>query len=61
MEFRIGQNKIIGLSKSYKSVLSQTPLAIIGSRGYLEIAVNCGSAKRYFMADRGDTVTVAIK
>jgi len=59
LEFRIGQNKIIGLSKSYESALPQNPLAIIGSRGYLEIAVNCASASRYFMADRGDIVTVA--
>ena len=58
LEFRIGQNKIIGLSKSYESASPQSPLAIIGSRGYLEIAVNCGSASRYFMANRGDTVTV---
>ncbi|MBC8199248.1 MAG: SAM-dependent chlorinase/fluorinase [Desulfobacterales bacterium] len=58
LEFRIGQNKIIGLSKSYKSAQPQSPLAIIGSRGYLEIAVNCGNARRYFMANRGDTVTV---
>ncbi|MEA3415265.1 MAG: SAM-dependent chlorinase/fluorinase [Thermodesulfobacteriota bacterium] len=57
LEFRIGQNKIIGLSKSYESALPQNPLAIIGSRGYLEIAVNYGSARRYFMADKGDTVT----
>ncbi|MCK4468566.1 MAG: SAM-dependent chlorinase/fluorinase, partial [Desulfobacterales bacterium] len=59
LEFRIGQNKIIGLSKSYESASPQSPLAIIGSRGYLEIAVNCGNARSYFMADRGDTVTVA--
>jgi S-adenosylmethionine hydrolase len=58
LQIRIGQNKIIGLSKSYESTLPQNPLAIIGSRGYLEIAVNCGSASRYFMANRGDIVTV---
>ena len=56
--FRIGQKKIIGLSKSYESALPQSPLAIIGSRGYLEIAVNCGNAKSCFIADRGDTVTI---
>ena len=61
LEFRIGQNKIIGLSKSYESAQPQSPLAIIGSRGDLEIAVNCGNARRYFMAERGDTVTVAIE
>jgi S-adenosylmethionine hydrolase len=58
LEFRIGQNKIIGLSKSYESASPQSPLAIIGSRGYLEIAVNCGSARRYFMANKGDIVTL---
>jgi len=58
LEFRIGKKKIIGLSKTYENVLPQSPLAIIGSRGYLEIAVNCGNARSYFMADRGDTVTV---
>ena len=58
LEFRIGKKKIIGLSKTYENVLPQSPLAIIGSRGYLEIAVNCGNARRDFMADRGDTVTV---
>ncbi|NQT10365.1 MAG: SAM-dependent chlorinase/fluorinase [Desulfobacteraceae bacterium] len=58
LEFRIGKKKIIGLSKTYENVLPQSPLAIIGSRGYLEIAVNCGNARRYFTADRGDTVGV---
>ena len=60
LQIRIGQNKIVGLSKSYESTLPQSPLAIIGSRGYLEIAVNCGSARHYFMADKGDTVTVVL-
>ena len=59
LEFRIGEKKIIGLSKTYENVLPQSPVAIIGSRGYLEIAVNCGNARRYFMADRWDKVTVA--
>jgi len=58
LQIRIGQNKIVGLSKSYESALPQSPLALIGSRGYLEIAVNCASARRYFMANRGDIVTV---
>jgi S-adenosylmethionine hydrolase len=58
LEFRIGKKKIIGLSKTYENVLPQSPIAIIGSRGYLEIAVNCGNAKSCFIADRGDTVTI---
>ncbi|MEA3279347.1 MAG: SAM-dependent chlorinase/fluorinase [Thermodesulfobacteriota bacterium] len=51
-----GNIRITGLSRSYGSVDSQSPLAIIGSRGYLEIAVNQGSAGRSFVAGKGDTV-----
>ena len=58
LEVMIGENKILGLSLNYKSVRLQSPLAIIGSHGYLEVAVNCGNAKHYFMANKGDTVRV---
>ncbi len=52
-------NKIIhGLSNNYKSVNIQSPLAIIGSKGYLEISVNCGNAKQYFKAQKGDKVMI---
>jgi len=57
----IGRNKITGLSKSYESAMPQTPLAVIGSRGCLEIAVNCGSARHYFKAGNGDLVIVTKK
>ena len=57
-EIRIGNNRITGLSKSYENSAPNSPLIIIGSRGYLEIAVNCGSAKNYFKAEKGDTITV---
>lgn len=57
---RIGNKQIKSLAKSYQSVKPQTPLAIIGSRGLLEIAVNCGSAKRYFMVKRGDSIKVVL-
>ncbi len=57
-EIRIGENKIIGLAESYASARPQTPLAIIGSRGYLEIAVNCGNAKSFLRAEKGNTVEV---
>lgn len=55
----IGQTSIKGLSESYESAGHQQPLAIIGSAGYIEIAVNCGSAKEYFKAKKGDTVKVS--
>ena len=59
-EIKIGKKKITGLSDNYESVSYQEPLMIIGSRGYLEIAVNRGSAKSCFKAEKGDSVCVGI-
>lgn len=59
-EFWIDEDKIVGLSQSYESAGLQKPLAIIGSRGYLEIAVSCGSARRHFTAEKGDKVRVIL-
>lgn len=47
----LGSNKIGRLKKSYGSVKPGTPVAYINSFGYLEIAVNCGSAADYFSVD----------
>jgi len=54
----IGKDKITGLSQSYAGVKHHHPLAIISSRGYLEIAVNCGDAKSYFNVEKGDMVRI---
>jgi S-adenosyl-L-methionine hydrolase (adenosine-forming) len=54
----IGKNQICGLQGFYDGVSPGAMLAIIGSRGTLEIAINCGSAKDYFSAAIGDEVTV---
>ncbi|MFH1993158.1 MAG: SAM-dependent chlorinase/fluorinase [Pseudomonadota bacterium] len=54
------QSKIDGVSKNYESAGPQSPLAVIGSSGYLEIAVNCGSARRYFGIEKGDSVRLII-
>lgn len=59
-EIQIGERKIKGLSNSYKSVEEKKPLAIIGSRDYLEISVNCGSAYEYFSAEKGAVIAVTI-
>ncbi|MBC8432781.1 MAG: SAM-dependent chlorinase/fluorinase [Desulfobacterales bacterium] len=56
LQVAIGQSKINGLSLNYESASLQSPMAIIGSSGYLEIAVNCGSARRYLGAVKGDAV-----
>ncbi len=57
---KIGSHLICGLSETYGSVAPQAPLALIGSRGYLEIALNQGSAGQFFNARPGDTVQVII-
>lgn len=57
----IGRHRLSGLSRTYTAVASGKPLAIIGSRGTLEISVNCGDARTYFSADIGDTVRIKYK
>lgn len=54
----IGGKRIKGLSDYFGQVEPNCPLAIVGSLGYLEIAVNCGNARRYFKAEKGDMVRV---
>ncbi len=49
---------IQGLSESYDSVGPQRPLAIIGSFGYVEIALNRGNASHFFKIEKGDEVRV---
>ena len=55
----IFKNKIVnGLSHSYSDVNPGKALAVIGSRGYVEIAVNCGNAAEYFDARSGEPVQI---
>ncbi len=56
---QIGRNRMAGLSQAYEGAAPHRPLAIIGSRGYLEIAVNCGSAEDFFDGEKGDIVKVS--
>ncbi len=58
--FQLNGRKFSGLSDTYESVKKEKPLAIIGSRGYLEISVNCGNAAVFFDAAKGDTIEVVI-
>ncbi|MFO7560532.1 MAG: SAM-dependent chlorinase/fluorinase [Desulfobacterales bacterium] len=57
---QIKANEIKGLSESYQNVEKNFPLAIIGSSGFLEIALNCGSAASFYQASAGDIVTVCV-
>jgi len=55
---QVGPHVIKGILETYGSVQSKTPVALIGSRGYLEIAVNKGNAAFILKAAKGDSVLV---
>ena len=50
----------VKLYTRYADAAPNDPLALIGSRGYLEIAVNSGSAKSLFAAENGYSVQVSL-
>ena len=56
-EIRVGRWRIPDLSASYGAGRPGAPLAIIGSGGYVEIAVNRGRADRTLGLRRGRRVT----
>ena len=60
IEIDIGNHRILSLSKSYDAVNAHQPLAILGSRRFLEISVNCGNAREVMHANKGDRVTVSL-
>ena len=60
IQINIGRHVITGLSQFYGNVQPNTPLALIGSRGYLEIAVNHGNAALVLNAEKGDKVRVML-
>jgi len=57
-EVACGSVRMQGLSGTYADAAPGTVLALIGSRGYLEIAVNSGSARDFCSARKGDAVRV---
>jgi S-adenosyl-L-methionine hydrolase (adenosine-forming) len=57
---KIGNTLIRGLSSSYQSVPEKQALMIIGSRSYLEIAVNCGNASQLLEVRKGNPVTITL-
>jgi len=58
LQIRFNSHVIFDLADTYTRAEPGLPLALIGSRNYLEIAVNCGSAKQHFKAQKGDAVRV---
>ncbi len=56
LEIKIGNTSIKGLSPSYTDTEPKQPLAIMGSFGYLEIALNQGNARRTLYIQKGDPI-----
>lgn len=56
VKIRIKGMPVDGISASYQDVGFGKPLAIIGSFGYLEIAVNGASAENYFSLRKSDKI-----
>jgi hypothetical protein len=52
------ENVLCGIVETYAQVPEQQPLALLGSSGYLEIAVNGNNAAHYFQAGKGCCVRV---
>ena len=59
-QIHIGAFVISGLSGTYTDAAPTAPLALIGSRNYLEIAVNGGNAKENLKAQKGDAVRLTL-
>lgn len=55
---QIGSTRLTRLSNSYNEVDTNLPLAIIGSSGYLEIAIRNGNARQQLSIDRGAVVRI---
>ncbi|MGD8725908.1 MAG: SAM-dependent chlorinase/fluorinase, partial [Desulfobacterales bacterium] len=56
----IGSLTIHGMVKTYADATSEVPLALIGSRGYLEIALNRANAQKKLKVRKGDRVRLTL-
>ena len=57
-ELFLRRKRLCRVGPFYQSVPAGEPVAVVGSAGFLEIAVNGGSAARSFRLKIGDPVTV---
>ena len=60
IRLKVGSHIIGEISETYGRGRPNTPLALIGSRGYLEIAVKNGNAAQLLDVRKGDTVRLNI-
>ena len=57
-EIRIGSVRLNRFNRAYAESGVGKPLAIIGSSGLLEIAINSGSADKQLGLKRGDVIVI---
>ena len=60
-EVLVKHNRLCQLGSFYQAVSARKPIAVLGSSGFLEIALNGGSAAKKFDLKIGDTVTLQRK
>jgi S-adenosyl-L-methionine hydrolase (adenosine-forming) len=58
IEILLNRIPVGGFGQTYADAAPGDPLALVGSSGYLEIAVNRGSARRCLKARKGDGVRI---
>ncbi|MBC2713895.1 MAG: SAM-dependent chlorinase/fluorinase [Desulfobacteraceae bacterium] len=58
LKISIAGHQIAGLSACYRDAGLQSLLAVIGSMGFIEISVNCGSASEFCGESKGSIVTI---
>lgn len=56
----LGETRLAGTA-TYQTVAPGMPVALIGSHGYIEIAINCGNAQEQLGYQVGDAVTVLLQ
>lgn len=60
LEVRVKRRSASGLVRAYADMPEGELVALIGSSGYLEVAVNKGSAAQRLGCEKGDSVTVTV-
>jgi hypothetical protein len=58
LEVLVRGKKLCALNEFYQSVANGKPVAVLGSTGFVEIAINGGDAAQRFRLKRGDSVMV---
>ena len=61
VDIHIERTRIHTISDTYGNAAPGEPVAVFGSRGYLEISVNCGNASKRLNVKEGETVSISMR